>query len=138
MSNGIDDDLFPNELRVFRRGMKSAVVSKSCALLDLIAYKFKRLPYHIKDFSLKHLILDDIHFCTDLCLCPVIADKTHSCSRKETLRLFPEKKKRRPAHFFSAIVPDNVIFVLPDVFLGGFGIADFLAVFSDKIHINII
>ena len=51
MCDGVDDDFFPNELRVFRRGMKSAIVSEPCALLDLIAYKFKRLPYYIKDFS---------------------------------------------------------------------------------------
>lgn len=75
MGDGVDDDFFPNELRVFRRSVKSAIISKPCALLDLIAYKFKGLAYHIKDFSFKHLILDDIHFCTDLCLCPVIGKR---------------------------------------------------------------
>lgn len=57
MGDGIDDDLFPNELRVFRRGVKSAIVSEPCALLNLIAYKVKRLAYYIKDFSSKILSL---------------------------------------------------------------------------------
>ena len=117
VSDGVDDDFFPNELRVFRRSVKSAIIAEPCAFLDLIAYKIKRLPYHIKDFSLEHLILNHIHFCADLCLSSVIADKTHPCPRKETLRFFSEKKQRRSAHFFSAVVPHNVVLVLSDVFL---------------------
>ena len=138
MSDGIDDDLFPNELRVFWRRVKSAIVSESCVLFNLITYKVKGLTHYIKNFPLEHLILDNIHFRADLCFCTVIADKTHSRSWKETLWLFSEKKKRCSAHFFSAIVPNNIVFILLDVFFGGFCITDFLTVFGNKIHINII
>lgn len=51
VGDGVDDDLFPNKLRVFRSGVKSAIVAEPCAFLDLIAYKIEGLAYYIKDFT---------------------------------------------------------------------------------------
>ena len=92
---------------------------------------------NIKNMTIEYFVLDDIHFCADFGFDTIIADKTHSCSWEEALRILSEKKQSSTTHFFSAIVLNNVIVVLTDVFFRRFTIADFLAVFRNKIHINI-
>ena len=135
--DGIYDDFFPGELRVFRSSHKPTVISELCTLLDLTTHKIQCLTDNIKNMTIEYFVLDDIHFCADFGFDTIIADKTHSCSWEEALRILSEKKQSSTTHFFSAIVLNNVIVVLTDVFFRRFTIADFLAVFRNKIHINI-
>ena len=60
--DGVDDQLFPCKLRIFRLGDKAGVCTEVGALLDLAAHKLQRLLNDLQDAAFKYHVLDDILF----------------------------------------------------------------------------
>lgn len=52
--NGVDDQLFPCELRVFRFGDEAGICAEAGALLDLAAHDLQRLLNDLQNVPLKH------------------------------------------------------------------------------------
>lgn len=62
--DGIDARFGPAEFRKFQEGGKSFVLAEKGMFMKLAFYKFWGSAYHIKNFTVKDYILDDVHFRT--------------------------------------------------------------------------
>ncbi len=91
VSDAVDDEFGPTELRVFRNCDKSAVRTKEGMFFNLALDKLVGFLYHIQDLSFKNNILDHIHFGADFSFGTFLPDETYPGTGEEPLRV-PAKK----------------------------------------------
>ena len=136
--NGVDNQLFPRELRVFRLGDKTSICAEIGAFLDLATHELQRFFNDMQNASLKHHVFDNVHLCADLGLCALVSDKADARTWKVVHRILTKQQHGGRADFFLAAFGRDKLFVLPQIFFRAFAIAEFLRVRSDKIKVNVI
>ena len=136
--DGVDNQLFPCKLRVFRFGDKAGVRAEIGALLDLAAHKLQRLLNDLQDAAFKYHVLDDVHLRTDFGLRTLVPDKADTRTRKIVFRILAEQQHGGGADFFLAALGRDKFFVLAQIFLRAFPIAEFLCVLPNEVEVNIL
>ena len=136
--DGVDDQLFPGKLRVFRLGDKAGIRTEVGALLDLAAHELQRLLNDLQDAAFKHHVLDDVHLRTDLGFRTLVPDKADACAGKIVFRILAEQQHGSSADFFLATFGGDKFFVLPQVFLRAFPVAEFLRILPNEVEVNVL
>jgi len=136
--NGINNQFFPGKLRVFRFGDETGVHAEVDALLDLATHELQRLLNDLQDAAFKHHVLDDVHLRADLGLCALIPNKTDAGAWKIVFRILAEQQHGGGADFFLAALGGDKFFVLSQIFLRAFPIAELLRVLSNEVEVNVL
>ena len=138
MANGVHHHLLYYKLGVFAVGFEDAVLSEIGMLLDLRFKIFDSFLDLFKNTTIESNIFDDIHFTSHLFLCAEIFDKTHSCTRKECLRMLAKKQYTSCTDLRHITFIGHKTFVLLQIFHCRLAIANPFHVGFDCIHIYII
>ena len=136
--DGVDDQLLPRKLRVFRLCDEPGIRAEIGALLDLPAHKLQRLFRHLQNAALEYHVLDDVHLRADLRLRTLISDKTDAGVGKETLRIPAKQQHGGGADCLLAALFRNELLVLPQVFLRAFSVAQLFRVRLDKAEVDVL
>ena len=138
MRDGVDDQLFPGKLRVFRLGDKAGIRAEVGALLDLAAHELQCFLNHLQDAAFKYHVLDDVHLRADLGFRALVPDEADAGTREIVLRILAEQQHGGGADLFFAALCGDKFFVLPQVFFRAFPVAELLCILPNEVEVNIL
>ena len=150
VGDGINNKFSPTELGIVRDSTENSTLAQKCMFADLSFYESEDVACHVYDTSLKHLILHHIHLCAGQLLCSVIADDSHTRSRKPSLGSYAEQKDGCTTYIFPTVFLGDKVFVGTQVgqsvttvanpravFLNTFQVEVFYSCFGDRLVLKI-
>ena len=124
--NRVNNKLCPAKLRIFGHSLKNRAFSQLGIFFYLCFHKSKCFISLLQNASAKFHILYNIHPVTYFCRPTFVTNKSHSCPRKETLRVYTKQKYCCSRYSIFAIYCKDKIMIVSQIKLGiAFGVANF-------------
>ena len=138
MNRGVHHHLRANEFVILLFCDKDAVMTEICFLFHLDFDELDRLFHLIKNTSFKDLVFDDIHILANQRLCTIISDKADIGTWEKELWILSKQKNGGDGNLLLPVFHRDKLCVLTYILFRRFRIANPIAVFPYKIHVQII